>query len=106
MQPSPFTNFPVGIVPDAKCRVGITLDVEKRKSTYKDDWPHAGNFKVVYPTPLARQDAALYATHFAKGCGCEYDYEPDERTSFGEWYVYHFYQGGRGTRALPERMRR
>ena len=45
MQRSPFTNFPVGIVPDAKCRVGITLDVEKRKSTYKDDWPHAGNFK-------------------------------------------------------------
>ena len=92
--------FPAMIVPDAKCRIGITMDPVGREAMYRDDWPHAGRFMLVRSTPSSRQDAAILAGDFAKLCGCEYDYLPDERTPFGDWYVYHFMQGGRGIRAL------
>ena len=104
---SPFTNFLVPTIdPDAKCRVGIALDPNKRRVTYKDDWPHAGKFSVITPTPSTRAGAAEHAVKFSQGCGCKYDYQPDERTSEGAWYVYHFLQGGRGIRAIPDRMGR
>ena len=92
--------WPFGIVQDAKCRVGITMDPEGREATYRDDWPYAGEFKVLFPMPFSREGAARNAMTHAKGCGCEYDYEPDEVTPLGEWWVYHFMQGGRGIRSL------
>ena len=48
---------------------------------------------------LSRKLRASYSA--TRGlCRCEYDYLPDESSLFGEWYVYHFMQGGHGIRAL------
>ena len=74
--------------------MGITLDVEDRESTYRDDWPYADNFMVINSVPLTRIEAAQLATRFARRCRCEYDYDPDQNVTKGEWYAYHFEQGG------------
>ena len=92
--------FPAMIVPYAKCRVGITLDPVKKEATYRDDWPRAGRFMLLHPKPLAKSEALGIIFRYARLCRCEYDYLPDESSLFGEWYVYHFMQGGRGIRAL------
>ena len=97
MNVNPYTHLLLPYVePFARCRVGITMDLEERESTYRADWPYADNFVVVSPGSLTRNEAAQLATKFAQGCVCEYDYDPDSNTADGEWYVYHFEQGGRG----------
>lgn len=68
-------------------RVGITTDLERRKSEWEQEVTGFKNWKKIAEF-ATKDEAQTYETDYAKRNG--YEAEPGGRDAPGPWYVYQF----------------
>lgn len=71
------------------CRIGITTNLQSRKTYWKRQYQNLKNWKVLTEQPLSRDEAQAMENRLAEEYGCDAHHGGDDPYS-PWWFVYYF----------------